>query len=224
MIIFHGDNLVVSRQRLAQETKQFSGETIRLNGLQVDLAQIRQALESASLFGQPRLIVIENFFARQESQQKQAILNYLKNQPEANLIFWEGKTIDGRKLASFKTARVEKYLIQATIFKFLDCLGQNPKICLEWLHQTLANEPAELVFFMLCRRVAELIIAADLGPNGLERLAPWQKSRLVQQAKSFRSGRLIAIYQKLLEIDWQQKTGQAAYSLPDTLDLLVASL
>jgi len=224
MIIFHGDNLVVSRQRLTQETKQFSGEVIRLNGRQANLDQFQQALEASSLFDQKKLVIVEDLFSRPAGQEKDKILTYLKQPTTANLILWEGKTIDGRRLAGFKNAQVEKYLLPATIFKFLDSLGQNKKVSLYWLRQTLINEPAELVFFLLCRRVGDLIIAADLGASGLDKMAPWQKSRLVQQTKNFPLKRLVAVYGKLLEIDWQQKTGQAAYNLPATLDLLVASL
>lgn len=218
MIILHGDNLVASRQKLSEYTKRFDGEVIRLDGRQANLTEVKQALESASLFGQKRLVIVENFF------HQPTLVDYFKMHQAGNLILWEGKTIDGRRLASFKKAQIEKYSIPATVFKFLDSLGQDSKVALYWLHQTLQHEPAELVFYLLCRRVANLIITADLGVAGLTKMAPWQKSRLAQQAKNFKKASLLVIYKKLLVIDWQQKTGQAAYNLADTLDLLVASL
>jgi len=224
MIIIHGDNQVASRQALTDQTSQFKGEIIRLNGTQINLTTLKQAVESGSLFGQDKLIIIENLFGRPASGTKENLLAYLKQETLPHIIIWEPKTIDGRKLTAFRSAKISKFTIPATIFKFLDSLGQNKKTTLYWLHQTLKNEPAELVFYLLCRRVADLIIAADLSARGLDRMAPWQKSRLVRQAKNFPLSRLTTVYQKLLEIDWQQKTGRAAYNLAATLDLLVASI
>ena len=61
MLILHGDNLVASRQLLIEKIKPFkarNAEVVKLNGAKVDLTEIQQALESQSLFGLERLVVI----------------------------------------------------------------------------------------------------------------------------------------------------------------------
>lgn len=225
MLILHGDNLMASRQILTGKIKNFSGEVIRLDAKKINLTDLKQALETHSLFGQKKLVAIENLFSRQKSKEKEALTNYLKENKPPNLIVWEGKTIDGRALTSFKFAQIQKLVVPTVIFKLVDSLSpQNKKNSLSWLSQCLKSQPAEMIFYMICRQINLLIIAADLGSEGLEKMAPWQKMNLVRQAKNFSLNQLIDIYRQLLEIEYQQKTGRASLPLKSQLDLLITSL
>lgn len=224
MIILHGENLVLSRQRLTEKVASFQGEIIRFQGDQLTLTDLKQALESSSLFGQDRLVVIENLFSQRPSQRKDELIAYCRQEKPDNLLLWERKTIDGRRLRSFSQAKIEIFKLSPLIFKFLDSLNpENKKNSLLFFRQTLKQEAVELIFYLLCRRIRNLIIAADLGFPGLTSMAPWQKTRLVSQAKKFSLPRLLAAYQILLKIDTKQKTGQAAFSLTSQLDLWLTS-
>lgn len=225
MLILHGENTVLSRHKLIGFTQNFKGEIVRLEGGKLSLTDLKQAVESSSLFGQKRLVVIENLFTRRPSADKEKLLKYLKEQKSTNLIIWERKTIDGRSLISFKFAQIEKFVIPAIIFKFLDSLSpQNKAKTLFLCHQILRQEPPEMIFYMLTRRIRNLLIVKDLGEKGLEKMAPWQKAKLARQAKQFNLKQLLFFYQNLLKIDWQQKTGRAPMPLVSQLDLLIASL
>lgn len=224
MIILHGENIVASRKRLTNELEKFSGEKIRLESSNLTLTEAKQALESASLFGQDKLVVIESLFSGRPSKKKETLLDYLKSEQPKNLIIWEGKAIDGRKLVSFQKSKIENFKLTAVIFKFLDSLGSSKKISLGFLHQVINQESPEMVFYMLVRRISLLLIAKDLGPKGLQKMADWQKSRLVAQAKRFSLNQLLKCHRQLLEIDYQQKTGQSVTPLNSSIDLLVVSL
>ena len=102
MIILHGDNVVLSRNKLVDLIESFQGETLRYTGESLTLSELKQALESLSLFGLEKLVVIENLFSRRPSQEKENVLKYLKNEPSKNLIIWERKKIDGRICKSYK--------------------------------------------------------------------------------------------------------------------------
>lgn len=224
MIILHGENLVASRQQLSTLKENFSGEIISFAGEKLNLTQLKQALESLSIFKKEKLIIIENLFTRQSSQEKESLLKYLKESQPENLIVWEGKTIDGRSLTPFKLAKIQKFTLSALIFKFVDSLApQNKRNSLYWLGQCLKKDAPEVVFYMLSRQIRLLIIAKDLGAKDLTRLAPWQKAKFVNQAQKFTLKQLVNLYQRLLQIDWQQKTGQSALPLASQLDLLIAS-
>lgn len=225
MVILHGENTVLSRRKLTNFSQRFKGEIVRLDGEKMSLTDLKQAVEANSLFDQKRLVIIENLFTRRPSQEKEKLLKYLKEQKPTNLIIWERKTIDGRSLISFRFAQIEKFVIPATIFKFLDSLSpNNKKNALNFFHQNLYQEAPEMVFYMLTRQIRNLLIVKDLGEKGLEKMAPWQKAKLARQAKQFNLKQLLSFYQQLLKIDWQQKTGQAAMPLIFWLDLLIASL
>lgn len=225
MLILHGENVVLSRQELSKVVDHFPGEVTRLEANQLDLTSLKQALESVSLFGQDRLVILENLFSRRASREKENLLRYLKkNQPE-NIVLWEGKTIDGRSLNPFSKAEIKKFALTPFVFRFLDSLApDNQKDSLSLLHRSLNQDPAEMVFYLLARQVRYLIIALDLGEKGLERMASWQKAKFFRQAKKFDLAKLLWLHQELLRIDYEQKTGQAPLSLSGQLDLLIASL
>jgi len=69
-----------------------------------------------------------------------------------------------------------------------------------------------------------LILAADLGPKGLTGLPEWRQGKLISQGKRIGLAKLLELYQQLLEIDYQQKTGQTPLNLAFQLDLFLATL
>lgn len=225
MLILHGENIERSRRALNEKIKRFSGEIIRLEGEKLDLGELKQAVESSSLFGQERLIIIENLFSRRPSKEKEELLKYCKLENPENLIVWGGKKIDGRILAPFTLARIERFDLTPIIFKFLDSFSPtNKKLSLALLHQCLTQETPEMVFYMVCRQAKDLIITADLGKENLDELPPWKREKLIRQAGKFGLKKLLTLYQQLLQIDYQQKTGKTPLSLSSQLDLLIASL
>ncbi len=224
-MILHGPNTVISRKKLIERIENFPGEIIRLEGEKLTLTELKQALESSSLFGQDRLVVIENLFTRRPSKPKEEILRYLKANSSRNLIIWEGKAIDGRTLKPFGLTNCLKFSVSPLIFKFLDSLSpENKKISLTILHHCLEDTVPEIVFFMISRHIRYLIMAADLGEKGLGEFPSWRKHKYISQAKKFGLKKLVFLYHQLLVIDYQQKAGKAIMSLPEQLDLLIANL
>lgn len=230
MIFFlHGDNQVLSRQRLNElinQAKTENKEIIRLDGLKIDLSQILQALESSSLFGQEKLIIIEQLFSRPKSKEKEEIIKYLKKEKiSPHLIFWEKKEISGTTTRWLpKDWQYQIFKTPVSIFKFLDSIKpNNQKEVLTYLHQSIRKDSPEMVFYMLARRIKELIIALDLGKEGLKG-APWQIGKLMHQAGNFSLEQLKSIYAKLLDIDIDIKTGRSFMPLDWHLDLLMINI
>jgi len=225
MLIFHGQNTALSRQKLLEKIENFPGEIVRLEGSKLTLTELKQALESSCLFGLGRLTVIENLFARRPGKLKEEILKYLKEGQPKNLLIWEGKNIDGRTLKPFGLTNCLKFAVSPLIFKFLDSLNpENKKTVLTLLHQCLEDTPPELIFFMLSRHIRYLIIAADAGIKGLAEFPSWRGQKYIFQAKKFGLKKLIGLYHDLLVIDFQQKTSKSSLTLPAQLDLLIANL
>ena len=225
MVIFHGENTALSRQRLNQLIEKFRGEVVKLEGEKITLSELQQAVESQSIFGADKLVVIFGLFSRKPSKEKEKLLDYCQKENPQNLIVWEEKKIDGRALISFKKVKIELFDLPKIIYKFLDSLSPfNKKTSLLLFHQCLKKEVPERIFYFLCRHIEQLIIAADLGKRGLENLPDWKKEKLLRQAKAFGLEKLINLYHKLLAIDYQQKTGKSPFSLISSLDLLIAYL
>ena len=230
MIYFlHGEDQTNSRQKMLDllgQSKKLNKEIIKINGLNADLNTIIQALETTSLLGQEKIVVIENLFSRTKSAIKDKIVKYLKKETIGpDLIFWEKKIISGTILRWLpKNWQYQVFKTSAIIFKFLDSLKPNNQtITIKLLKEVISQESAEMAFYMLGSRIRDLIIAKNIGRQGLKG-APWQIGKLIHQASFFNLKQLKNIYQQLLAIDTGIKTGESLMPLDWHLDLLIVNL
>lgn len=241
-LLIHGDNIVQSRHHLTEQIanlrKAGAKDVIRLDGKTITLTDLRQALESGSLFGSAKLVVIERLLSHPRSKEKTALINLLaKSLPRnedirgyqlkatSSIILWEDKPVTATNLKLLKSFSLQLFKTPKSIFTFLDALlPKNPKITLTAFHQAINQEAPELVFYLLHRRVADLIVASD--PKTVDKLpsAPWQKSRLRSQSQRFSPKELIRFHHQLLHIDTATKTGKNILPLASHLDLLLAKL
>ncbi|OGD62629.1 hypothetical protein A2160_04940 [Candidatus Beckwithbacteria bacterium RBG_13_42_9] len=228
MIYFlHGDNLVASRnflKSLIDQAKNKSQEIIRLDGNTIKIEEVIQALDSNSLFGNTRLVVIEGLFSRPKSEAQKQILTYLHaRQDNAELVLWEKKEIGKilQRHLPHKTV-IQVFKTPALLFKFLDQLNpQLKKEALQTLHELLKTEAAELVFFMLVRQVRNLLLVAF---NQRIAGAPWMIGKLKKQANILNKERLLTMYKELGTIDESVKTGQSLMPLDWHLEMLIINL
>jgi DNA polymerase III delta subunit len=225
-LIIYGENNVKSRKYLLDlvgKYTQSGKEIITINGAKTEISEIRSALESGSLFGNDRLVVVENLLASAKTSQKK-IIDYLKKAEFNNdLVLWETKNVDKRSVPG--GFELMEFKIDTFLFKFLDSLRpNNTAYSMSLLKELLKTEEPELVFFMMVRLFHSLIIAT--APNASELLltSPWQKTKYLSQAKLFGEDKLIDIHKKLLEIDYEQKTGKNVFELSSRLELFVAEL
>lgn len=227
-ILIHGDDLVRSRQQyftLLQTTNK-TNEVIQLNGEKLTLNELKQALESQSLWHSPKSIFIENLFSRPKSQEQKELHNYIFNYKEKdpNIVIWEKKEI-GLAITKKLTAwQVNKYKIPALVFNFLDSLiPGNKQNILSLLHQAQETTPIELIFYMFVRRIRELIVVSELGKEGIKG-APWQINKILFQAKKWDIKTLYLIYQELLKSEFKIKQGKSPLNLAYHLDLLIVNM
>lgn len=226
MTIIHGNSISQSRNHLYSEiAKHHGSEIIRLDGAKISLEALKQALESGSLFGQDKFIIIEGLFSSLASKRKLELLGYLKSQNADNLIIWEGKSIDGRSLAPFSKHKIYEYKIPAVIFKFLDSFSPKTKTqCVAFFRQAANVDPPESILFMLLRRVWELIIISDSETATQLKLPSWRLNGLKSQASGFKAINIPPVLQELVNIEYNQKSGQSLLSLRSELELFIATI
>jgi len=242
MIILHGDNTVSSRKELEiLKEKNKEKEIVVLNGKVLSLTDLKEALEAKSLFGIDKLIIIENILFKlrtkdlglrtrdQGLRTKNLELEYLLEKAGSeNLVLWEGKEINKGILSLFKNARIKIFKIEKLIFSLVESLRPgNSKVIINLFRECLSNNPPEIIFSMIVRQFRLLILVksgAKNGPDELKKIASWQKQRLTNQAKFFTMERLREIYQKLLDIDYKNKTGRLVYNLEKTLEIFLVEI
>lgn len=227
--LYYGDNYVLSRQRLNQHLDQLKTnqvDLVRLMGKNLSLEALTQELESNSLFNQEKALIIENLFSLPGAALRNSVINLIVKNHNQTILLWDKKPLTKtnlKPLTQVKTIKFNEFPLPLTVFKFLDSIipGKGDT-GLKYLHQSLQTNPIELVFYFLSRRISQLIQALD-QPQTLKS-SPWQKSKLVSQAKKFTLDQLIQLHHQLLQLDYLNKTGQTPFDLLTELDLLLVNL
>lgn len=222
--IIHGDDISSSRKYFIEE-KQKASNPVNIEGEKVILNTLVQAIEGGELFSTEKKIFIENFFSKKKTgKEYDEIITYLKkNQPSADIYFWDNKELSKTIVKTFSTADIKIFKLPQTLFLLLDSIRpNNGKSLIDLFQKTLLNAEAELVFFMLIRQFRFLLAVSDLKQNEpideVKRLAPWQLGKLQKQAGLFSPEELKKYYKKLYQIDLAQKTGALTMPLNQTLD------
>jgi len=100
--IFHGDDFVNSRQTLNQG---LTSKPDRFNAKNLTQESLTQVLESSSLFGDEKTIIIDYLLTLRPSNQKDSLINIILKNQDKHILLWEQKTI---------TPAIKKKFTQAT--------------------------------------------------------------------------------------------------------------
>jgi len=183
MLIIHGDNPVGSRDLLNNQISQFKKSGVKdihkFDGKKLSLDELKGAIESQSLFGTDRLVVIEGLISRANSKSKNEIISYISKVETPNLIIWEGNKLNKTKTKSFKSADIKEFKTPSVIFSFLDSLGGDKSVVISKYQDCIKVNSPGSIFFMISRQVRLMLQTTD--PN--IKAPPWQISKLKSQLK-----------------------------------------
>lgn len=221
--LLHGDDIVSSRKALeALKLSRQQSEVLFLEGPKVSLTDLKQALESSSLLAFSRLVILERFLSSRPNKEK---LVYLASgQFGADLIFWERKKIPPGTIKKLgPQAKVQLFKTPALVFRFLDGFGSpNRQNSLLLLKKAAFSSPSSLVFYLLVKRIRDLLLVKGGGEPS--RIQAWQLKKLQTQARFFHPGSLERVYRRLLEIDRAEKTGEKRFNLEGELEMLILDI
>ncbi len=232
MTILHGENVVLSRQKLvalitaAKEKKQ---TVTRLDAKQLTIPLLEQAMGSDSLFGEERVVVIEELHSLPKSKRKDELIDYVTEHAAnagAEIIFWEKRDLSATMLKKFAAAKpkIEQFKVTRALFKWLDSVTgnkQNLSSMLALLRAALESDGDVMCLVMLARQVRILL---QMKEGSAVALAPFQIAKYKKQAASFSIDQLMKIHHALLEIDIAQKTSTTRLSMASELELLLVTL
>lgn len=225
--ILHGDDTAASRNALYQ-AKQKTKYAVTFTGDEVNLTDLAQALQGDGLFTEIKTIFIEDLFNKKRGDELEAIIAYLTEQGKEHAIYlWERKLLTATTLKLIKNATIAAYKLPQELFRFLDAIRpNNSDHAITLFHRALSTTDSEMLFFMLVRQFRLLLAVkeTDTPIEEVQKLAPWQKSKLKQQAKLFSRDKLFSAYTHLSKIDKQAKTGEATTPLTTTIDFLLLAL
>lgn len=224
LTLLHGDNIVDSRNELVRIKNNYQGEVLIFNGKTLSLTELKSAVESLSLFGSRRLIIIEELHSKISKIQLKELLEYLlKSEISVDMILWESKEILKTSLNKFMPVwKIQLFSIPKSLFTLLSSIipSNNAKI-MKLLKETRKTNNNEFIFLMIVRQIKMLLLASE---NALTSMPTWMQFKYLRQAKDFSKEQLLRIYRKLLLIDIGQKTSRSPFTLAQELDLFLATL
>ncbi|HEV2339872.1 MAG TPA: hypothetical protein VGT05_03860 [Patescibacteria group bacterium] len=224
--VIHGSDITASRNYLHEEKIKYKEKIILSPSATV--TDIMQVFSPNKLFGEMQTVFLEEFLTQKKSQKEiDVIASFLLKQKQTNIFLWEGKELTKKQLALFPAVTVKAFAVPRIVFTFLDgILPQNTKKTISLYHQVLQHEDAPYVLFMLMRQVRLVLAVCDktiAEITEVKRLAPWQLSKLKKQANAFTQDQLLALHEKLFQLELGQKTGGLVMSLEKELDLFLLS-
>lgn len=225
MVIIHGENISKSRQKLTDLVTSYKAQNsdiIFIPGKSLTSSLLEEQLGGDSLFGTPRVLVIEELHSLPESAKKKHLIAQLA-QTQTEVILWEKRLLTATMLKKFPKATVETFKASSVLFQWLDMLGtsNDKKRMLSDLHTIVKDESAHFCFTMIARQIRLLLSALD---DGQLTGAPFIIAKLRKQAQRFKLPQLLALHKKLLEIDFRQKRSLSKLTLEQELDLFVLSI
>ncbi len=194
--IFHGEDLAKSRTALNSFIAKLSTTNIlRLNNKQISLENVNLFLNSSSLFVEPKLLVLENFFSLSKPILDK-IIPILEQNKTDNIVLYQDKNLTATQLKLFPLAKAEAFKASSLLWACLNSLKPgNVAKFLSLYEQMLTKEPYDLFLYLL---------KANLRKN---LLSNYPLSQPIAKK----------IYLQLIELDYQNKTGKL--SIPKELAL-----
>lgn len=225
--VYSGDDIVSSRKAFLTHLELLRNqkvETVRIAGKELTEEVLENFSVPVSLFKEKRALAIEGLLGGPKSKEKEKILERLGRLSDCLVIIWENKEFPKNDQLKYpKNFVFKNFKLPPILFNFLDSISPGKTDAnLKALREALKEVDPSYLFLMLARQIRFLILAKD--EKNMPAMSPWQKSKIIQQAKAFNLPKLINFYRKLLEIDWQQKTSNLPFPLSKMLELLMIDL
>lgn len=225
--IFCGEDSVAARTAFTQTVEKY-----RLNQSEIIFVQSSSILEiskgmaeNLSLFSSQKVFCVENLekysFKKSTKAKKdlvyEAIVALSLDKTVTILDFEDGK--QGRQLKLKDLVKVHESKPATSIFKLLDdCFPGNKLTFIASLRTVCSSQDEMFVFVMLFRHIRHLVLS--LADESSAKLPPWQKYKIIGQAKKWKNQALIDFYSGLIKIEISSKTSSNPYGIKKSLEIL----
>ena len=201
--IFHGDNQFDSRQALNKLLEQYTQyDQLKTDSKNIDLDRVNLFLQSSSLFAEKKVLIIENFFSANKSIIDK-LIKVVKDSNDIDLIIWQDKALNATQLKTFPQSKVQLFALSNKLFG-----------CLNAVRPKNLNGFIPLYKEVLKMGLYDLFLYLIKG-NLRRQLTTYSK---FDQAKVKNS------YLQLIELDYQNKSGQLSIPKEIALERIVMNL
>jgi len=201
--IFHGNHTAQSYNDFSELLSNYKlHEKFNQNSKNLDIDSLNRFINTPSLFSETKVVIIENLFSLLKPQ-LDTVSKLINSRPNLDYLFWQDKKIEASKLKLFPKSTVKFYILPEVLFSTLDSIRPQNKIDFVRKYQNLITTlPFELILF-------------------------WFKNHLRRQLTTyskFSVDYLNNTYLKLIEFDYQSKTGKLLDTKENSLERIILSL
>jgi len=201
--IFHGADQFASRSKFNSFLdKNNDSDIFKIDNKNVDLDQINNFLNGRSLFVTKKILAITNLFSIPKPILDK-LIKILKSNQDIDVAIWQDKTITPTQIKNLPKSEVNNFPLDQIIFSCINNLKpKNVKQFIPLFQQVLKKEPFELFLF-------------------------WLKTNLRKQLTGysrFDSNSLKKTYLQIIELDFQNKTGQLSIDKELALERILLNL
>lgn len=224
--IIHGTDTAKSRNFYI-ETRQKITNPVVFEGKNLDYSTFFQTFEGDSLFTSDKDVFVENFFTNKKSNSTELkqIVEYINNNPNLSLVFWEDKELTKAQVALIKKAQINLFNYPQILFTFLDSIYPKNSKTLSLFKDLEKQMETELIFYMIVRQFRLMLgVELDSQIDETKRMAPWQESKIRSQSSHFSKEKLLSLYKKLIDIDYETKFGLSPTPLSKRIDFFLMDL
>ena len=201
--IFHGDNQFDSRQALNKFLEQYTQcDQLKTDSKNIDLDRVNLFLQSSSLFAEKKVLIIENFFSTNKSIIDK-LIKIIKNSNDIDLIIWQDKALNATQLKTFPQSKVQLFALSNKLFG-----------CLNAVRPKNLNGFIPLYKEVLKMGLYDLFLYLIKG-NLRRQLTTYSK---------FDQTKIKNSYLQLIELDYQNKSGQLSIPKEIALERIVMNL
>jgi len=186
LYIFHGDDQYLSLQAFQAKIAEYQNfESLRFDNKNIDFEKLNQFVNSQSLFGNDKLLILDNPYSLIKANLDKLVKIILGN-IDIDIIIWQERSLKPTENNIFGPAKITKFPLDKKLFATLNALrpGNIHAFCALY-QQTIIQEPFELFFFWLKNNI---------------------RKNLTTYSK-FPEDRLKDTYLKLINMEYQYKNG-----------------
>ncbi|QQS38463.1 hypothetical protein IPM62_03715 [Candidatus Woesebacteria bacterium] len=217
LILIHGDDIEQSRARLQKFIDSARDRKIEIIKIDCAKENLQEKMSANTLFETKKLYILENLGKVGKKEMEWFSKSNDKSE-DTSVIYLTSRISAAVKKNLPKVAKEELFELPNEIWMFLDSVYPgNLERCLNLLHRTLDNKPAEFVVAMLAGHLKDLY-HVQTDPDSFKQ-SPWRISKLKTQAAKFEGDKLEAFIHGLAEIDIASKT--SSDNLADLLDFMI---
>lgn len=201
--IFHGDNQKDSRTALNQFLdSKTETDILKLDSKQIDLIQINNFLQTQSFFATQKILVFNSFFSIPKPTQDK-IKKIIDTPNKCDIVIWQDKTLNQTQLKTFPKSQIQNFRLDNKLFTCLNAIRpKNLKIFIPLYHQVIQADLYDLFLYLAKNNIRKQLIEFPKFPQIT----------------------LKKIYLQLIELDFQNKTGQLAIPKELALERIFVNL